>query len=154
MKHIGNVVCAIIEKDGYFLIAERPAGDPLEKKWEFPGGKVAAAESPQQAIKREIFEELQVIVGVNSALTPKSHSYEHLSLTLLPFRCAILQGMPQALEHNRIVWVNEQTVQAYQFAEADIPILEEYLTIRSRENGRGVAGNGTSKEHCPESTGP
>jgi 8-oxo-dGTP diphosphatase len=139
MKHIGDVVCAIIEKDGYFLIAERPAGHPLEKKWEFPGGKIAAAESPQEAIKREIFEELQVIVGVNSALTPKSHSYEYLSLTLLPFRCSILEGMPQALEHSRIVWVNEQTVQTYHFAEADIPILEEYLAIRAHEKGGGFA---------------
>jgi 8-oxo-dGTP diphosphatase len=133
MNHIGNVVCAIIEKEGYFLIAERPAGHPLEKKWEFPGGKVANTESPQEAIKREIFEELQVIVDVRSALTPNSHAYDHHALTLIPFRCSIIEGMPQPLEHSNIVWVNEQTVQAYQFAEADIPILKEYLSIRAKE---------------------
>lgn len=133
MKHIGDVVCAIIEKDGYFLIAQRPPGHPLEKKWEFPGGKVAIAELPEQAIKREIFEELNAVVEVKSALTPIIHAYDHVSLTLIPFRCFVIEGSPQPLEHSCIAWVNRETVKGYQLAEADIPILEEYLTIRCDE---------------------
>ncbi|MBU1566350.1 MAG: (deoxy)nucleoside triphosphate pyrophosphohydrolase [Proteobacteria bacterium] len=135
MNYIGNVVCAIIEADGHFLIAQRPAGHPLERKWEFPGGKIANGESPQEAIKREIFEELNVVVEVNSALAPNSHAYNYLSLTLIPFRCSLIEGTPEPLEHSNIAWVNEETVKAYQFAEADIPILGEYLSKR----GKGVA---------------
>ncbi len=133
MNYIGDVVCAIIEKDGYFLIAQRPVGHPLARKWEFPGGKVADGESPHEAIKREILEELDVVVEVHAALTPNFHAYQHLSLTLVPFRCSITKGIAQPLEHSSIVWVNEQTVKKYQLAEADIPVLEEYLAVRSHE---------------------
>ena len=127
------VACAIIVNDTKVLVTQRSRNMNLPLKWEFPGGKVANTESPQEAIKREIFEELQVIVDVRSALTPNSHAYDHHALTLIPFRCSIIEGMPQPLEHSNIVWVNEQTVQAYQFAEADIPILKEYLSIRAKE---------------------
>ena len=133
MKHIGDVVCAIIERDGYFLIAQRPAGHPLEHKWEFPGGKVVDGESPHEAIQREILEELAVVVEVHAALTPSFHAYQHLSLTLIPFRCSIPKGIAQPLEHSSIAWVNEKTVKEYQFAEADIPVLAEYLAVKVHE---------------------
>lgn len=133
MYHIGNVVCAIIEKNGHFLIAQRPVGHPLERKWEFPGGKVAGGESSREAIKREILEELDVIVEVHAALTPNFHAYQHLSLTLIPFRCSITKGVAQPLEHSSIAWVNEKTVKEYQFAEADIPVLAEYLAAKVHE---------------------
>ena len=127
MKYIGDVVCAIIEKDGYFLIAQRPTGHPLEKKWEFPGGKVKPGESTYDAIKREILEELGAEIEVIAPLTPIYHTYNHISLTLVPFRCSVVKGSLQPLEHSYIAWVNEQTVHAYELAEADVPILEEYL---------------------------
>jgi len=133
MNHIGDVVCAIIEKDGYFLIAQRPVGHPLERKWEFPGGKVAGGESPREAIKREILEELDVVVEVHAALTASFHAYQHLSLTLMPFRCSITKGIAQPLEHSNIAWVNEKTVKEYQFAEADIAVLAEYLAAKVHE---------------------
>ncbi len=133
MNHIGDVVCAIIEKDDLFLIAQRPDGHMLEKKWEFPGGKVASEESPHDAIKREIFEELNAVVKVNAALTPNNHSYDHLSLRLIPFRCSLIEGTPEPQEHSSIAWVNGETVKSYQFAGADIAILEEYLSIKSNE---------------------
>jgi len=72
---------------------------------------------------------ISVLVEVISPLIPVSHSYEHLSLTLIPFRCRVLEGNPQPLSHQSIEWVSAQTVSAYDFAEADIPILEEYLRM-------------------------
>lgn len=133
MNYLGDVVCAIIEKDGCFLIAERPAGHPLAGKWEFPGGKITSGETSSEAIRREIHEELDIIVEVHLALTPSFHAYEHHSLTLIPFRCSITKGVAKPLEHSNIVWVDEKTVKKYQFAEADIPILEEYLSERVHE---------------------
>lgn len=133
MNHIGDVVCAIIERDGYFLIAERPAGHPLAGKWEFPGGKITSGETPSEAIQREILEELDVVVEVHAALTPNFHAYEHLSLKLIPFRCSVRKGVPRPLEHSNLAWINGNTAKKYQFAEADIPILEEYLSERVQE---------------------
>lgn len=130
MNNIGDVVCAIIEKDEHFLIAQRPSGHPLEHKWEFPGGKVNAGESEVEAITREILEELALDVNILSRLTPHSHTYEHVSLTLIPFVCTISKGTPQPLEHNTIAWVNCDSIGSYDLAEADIPILNEYLAQR------------------------
>jgi 8-oxo-dGTP diphosphatase len=134
MKHIGDVVCAIIEKDGAFLLAQRPPGHPLENTWEFPGGKVASGESPQTAIKREIFEELHVVIEVCEALTPNDHSYQDLALTLIPFRCALLEGTPESLEHSKLAWVNLETVAGYQLSGADIAIFDEYRALRISQN--------------------
>jgi 8-oxo-dGTP diphosphatase len=130
MKHIGDVVCAIIEKKGDFLLAQRPLGHPLENTWEFPGGKVADGESPQAAIKREIFEELHVTIEICEALTPNDHVYEHLTLTLIPFRCALIEGIPESVEHSKLAWVNLETVADYQLSGADVPVFEEYKTLR------------------------
>ena len=133
MKHIGDVVCAIIEHDDHFLIAQRPPGDSLEFKWEFPGGKVTPGESADDAIKREILEELNTVIEIKTSLSPNEHSYENLSLNLIPFCCSIIKGSPQPLEHSFIAWVNKDTVKQYEFAEADIPILIEYLSkMRSK----------------------
>lgn len=130
MNHIGDVVCAIIEDGDQFLIAQRPPNHPLAEKWEFPGGKVRQDESPSSAVKREILEELNTVIEVISPLTPNDHCYDHLSLTLIPFRCSIIEGYPSPQEHSRIAWVNAETATKYDFAAADIPILEEYLQIR------------------------
>ena len=130
-NYIGDVVCAIIEQDEHFLIAQRPPGHPHENKWEFPGGKVRKGESNKNAIEREIVEELNLVVEVGSPLTPNYHAYEHVSLTLAPFLCSVVKGTPEPLEHSSIAWVDELTVKTYEFAEADIPILQEYLLRRS-----------------------
>ena len=130
LKDIGDVVCAIIEQDNHFLIAQRPAGHQLEFQWEFPGGKVIKGESLQEALKREIAEELNVVIDVDSSLTPNNHSYEHITLILIPFRCSIVRGVPSSTEHSCIAWVNSVTVHEYKFADADIPILKEYLEMR------------------------
>ena len=127
MQHIGDVVCAIIEKDGYFLIAQRPAGHPIAGKWEFPGGKIISGEAASEAIQRELFEELGVSVAVHSALTPSFHAYEDLSVPLIPFRCSISKGVPEPLEHSNLAWINGNSAKEYPFAEADIPVLQEYL---------------------------
>ncbi|MGW8158430.1 MAG: NUDIX domain-containing protein [Desulfoprunum sp.] len=100
MKHFGDVVCAIIEQDDYFLIVQRPPGHPLELKCEFPESKVAPGESAENAIKREIFEELNAVIKIETSLSPYEHSYEHLSLNLIPFCCSIFEGSPEPLEHH------------------------------------------------------
>ncbi|HHE32914.1 MAG TPA: (deoxy)nucleoside triphosphate pyrophosphohydrolase [Chlorobaculum parvum] len=125
--HIGDVVCAIIERDGKFLIARRPDdGRHLGRKWEFPGGKVEPGESAIAALIRELREELNVSVTIIEQLTPVEHRYPELSLRLIAFRCRLKHGTPQAGVHEELRWIGIHEVKDYDFPEADLPILAEY----------------------------
>jgi 8-oxo-dGTP diphosphatase len=124
--HIGDVVCAIIERDGRFLIARRTEGRHLALKWEFPGGKVEAGESEIEALERELFEELQVRVEVIERLTPVEYSYPERSLRLIAFRCRIVDGVPVATDHEELRWIGIDEASVYDFPEADLPVLAEY----------------------------
>ncbi|NNK95380.1 MAG: (deoxy)nucleoside triphosphate pyrophosphohydrolase [Desulfobacterales bacterium] len=132
-NHIGEVVCAIIEDKGRFLIAQRPSDHQLANKWEFPGGKVGDGEASFEALEREINEELDLIVEIIDQLTPNDHSYPNFSLTLIPFRCSIIEGVPDPTEHQQIAWVTIDMIDSYEFSPADIPILNEYLSQRRIE---------------------
>jgi 8-oxo-dGTP diphosphatase len=125
-KHIGDVVCAIIENDDRFLIARRPAGRHLERKWEFPGGKAEQGESEHDALRRELMEELGVSVEIIERLTPVEHSYPDLSLRLIPFRCRIIEGTPVACDHEELRWIGIDEACDYDFPAADAPVLAEY----------------------------
>jgi 8-oxo-dGTP diphosphatase len=124
--HIGDVVCAIIERDGKFLIARRREGRHLERKWEFPGGKAEAGESEFEALERELYEELRVRVEILERMTPVEHVYPELSLRLIPFRCRIEEGTPLACDHEELRWIGIEEASGYDFPEADAPILAEY----------------------------
>jgi 8-oxo-dGTP diphosphatase len=128
-RHIGDVVCAIIERDGRFLIARRPAGRHLERKWEFPGGKAEPGESESDALHRELMEELGVRVGIIERLTPVEHAYPDISLRLIAFRCRIIEGIPVARDHEELRWIGIDEAEEYDFPEADEPILAEYRQI-------------------------
>lgn len=131
--HIGDVVCAIIERDGTFLIARRPAGRHLERKWEFPGGKAEPGESAQAALERELFEELRIRVEIVGLLTPVEHTYPERSLRLIPFRCRIVEGEPVACDHEELRWIGIDQAGGYEFPEADAPILDEYRLLLRAE---------------------
>lgn len=130
MKNLGDVVCSIIERNGEFLLAQRPKGKALELKWEFPGGKVNPGESEEDALKREIKEELGIDIDVNERLTPSIHKYETFIINLIPYRCSLKNGEPVPHEHSQIVWVDPGSALVYDLAEADKPILQEYLSKR------------------------
>ncbi len=121
-----DVVCGVIENDdGRFLACLRPQGKHLGGMWEFPGGKVDAGESAQAALKRELLEELTIDVEVGVALTQVIFPYDDRIVRLLPFRCRIVEGTPQALEHEEILWCLPQDFHQLPWASADLPILRE-----------------------------
>src|ERR1700691_397250 len=95
------VVCvALIDADGRVLLAERPAGKAMAGLWEFPGGKVAADETPETALIRELKEELGIDVA-ESCLSPfafASHRYDGFHVLLLLYLCRRWQGMAAARE--------------------------------------------------------
>jgi 8-oxo-dGTP diphosphatase len=130
IPHIGDVVCAIIEKGDFFLVAQRPDGKAMASLWEFPGGKVHENEPEEAALRRELLEELGVTVKIMRRLTPCYHAYREFSLTLIPFICSLVEGEPQALEHSAMQWISPDDIPFYHFPAADLPVLEEYLALR------------------------
>jgi len=131
LKHIGEVVCALVERDGLFLIARRPRDKSLGGLWEFPGGKVEPGETPRQALHRELMEEMRITVEIIAPLTPVEHTYPDFSLRLVPFRCTLSGGEPLLAEHDELAWISLGMVSRYRFPEADLPVLEEYRRLLS-----------------------
>ena len=125
MKHI-HVACAIIERGGKVLSAQRSESMSLPLKWEFPGGKINDGESPEECLKRELHEELGIEVSVGQALSSATHRYPSFSVTLYPFLCEIISGEITLHEHRAMVWLPREELQALDWAEADWPVIAEY----------------------------
>jgi 8-oxo-dGTP diphosphatase len=126
-----EVVCGIIRReDGTVLVAQRPVGKHLAGKWEFPGGKLEMGESQEEALQRELHEELGCRVTLVEALQCSQHTYKDgVSIKMFPMICEVVKGtvMPRALEHAEIHWVMVDKIGAYDLAAADVPVWEELV---------------------------
>lgn len=128
-KHI-HVTCAIIERDGLVLAAQRSESMSLPLKWEFPGGKIRQGESPKECLAREIGEELGVNVAIASPIKPSTHRYLAVTVTLYPFICCLKEEKPEPIEHAALQWLRPDELHTLDWAEADLPVLAEYLRLR------------------------
>ncbi len=132
MKHLLVCAVALIDADGRVLVAKRPEGKTLAGLWEFPGGKVEQGERPEDALIRELKEELGINVE-HSCLAPltfASHSYPDFHLLMPLFVCRRWKGIPQALEGQELKWVRAKDLRAMPMPPADLPLiphLEELL---------------------------
>ena len=127
-----QVVCALIEDDqGRLLLAQRPAGKHLAGLWEFPGGKIEPGESPQEALVREIAEELGCVAIPGGALAPVTHAYEKLTVRLIPFRARFADAgaRPEAREHAALRWVTRAEIAKMPMPAADEPIVAEWVAL-------------------------
>ncbi len=124
-----KVVCAIIENDDKFLIAQRSDKMSLPLKWEFPGGKIEKDEDKKTALKREIQEELSIEIEIGNELDPIIHHYENFSITLIPFLCSSNSREFKRKEHKEIRWEKKENLKKYDWAAADIPIINEILCL-------------------------
>ena len=124
------VVCALIERDGHVLMAQRPAHKHLGGKWEFPGGKVEPGETPEAALHRELDEELGCSVEIIRPLLPHTHAYATVTVHLMPFVTRLLpfSGEIRAREHAALRWVPAGELAGLDLPEADRPIIAEYLS--------------------------
>ena len=123
------VVCAVIEREGLVLVAQRPPHKLLPLKWEFPGGKVEPGEDPAAAIVREIREELGCAIHVTRALPPFIHDYKTVVIEMIPFVCALVPGTsePHPHEHVVVAWVPPTELRGYDLAAADWPVVAKLL---------------------------
>lgn len=112
------VVAAIIERDDAFLLTLRPDGTHLAGHWEFPGGKVHAHEDHAEALRREVFEELDAVVDVGELTHTVAHDYPEKTVQLFFYRCA-LRGEPKPMMGQQMRWVHRRELAELPFPDAD-----------------------------------
>jgi 8-oxo-dGTP diphosphatase len=125
-KHL-QVTCAIIERDGLVLAARRSESMNMPHKWEFPGGKIQQSETKEACLEREIMEELGIVVSIVKPFPPNTHEYPETTVTLYPFLCRIESGVISLSEHSEVAWLTPDELLTFDWAEADIPIAENYI---------------------------
>ncbi|MBV6513802.1 MAG: CTP pyrophosphohydrolase [Ignavibacteriaceae bacterium] len=125
VKHL--VACALIEKEGRILLAQRKEGMKLGLKWEFPGGKLEEGESVEECIVREIKEELNLDIAVLYRMQENYHSYEYAGIHLFPCVCVVTGGELLLRDHAEVRWITPGEIFSYDLAEADIPVARAYL---------------------------
>lgn len=124
-----EVAAAIIyREDGRFLACRRPAHKARPLQWEFPGGKLEPGETPQQAICREIREELGLEIMADEVITEVLHTYPDLTIRLTLLRCHILQGVPKLLEHVDARFVNAREALQLDLCPADRELILQNLS--------------------------
>lgn len=119
------VACALVDTDGRVLIAQRPPGKQLAGLWEFPGGKLEPGETPEQALVRELREELGIEV-TQACLAPfvfTTHAYESFHLLMPLWLCRRWSGVVQAREHSAVAWVKPAKLADYPMPPADEPLV-------------------------------
>ena len=122
MKTI-EVVAAIIIKDGHVFATQRGYGE-WQGWWEFPGGKMEAGESPQEALRREIKEELDADVSVGELLETVEWDYPNFHLTMHCFVCSLLSESLHLNEHEAATWLSRETLRSVKWLPADVEVLE------------------------------
>jgi 8-oxo-dGTP diphosphatase len=116
---------ALVDVDGRVLLAQRPEGKHLAGLWEFPGGKVHAGETPEEALIRELKEELDIDTDVRclAPLTFASHSYPDFHLLMPLYVCRVWQGIPRPAEGQKLAWARVSELANYTMPPADVPLV-------------------------------
>lgn len=127
------VTAALLRKQNLVLITRRPADKPHGGMWELPGGKLDVNESPQQALQREMREELGIEVEVEAVFDVIYHRYNWGAVLILVYECRWLTGELQHLEVDDHCWIHPQDHNRYEILPADRPLFER-LTIQSQQD--------------------
>ena len=114
-----RVVGAAIMRDGTVLCAQRGSTKSLAGYWEFPGGKIEVHETPQQALQREIEEELRCEITVGHELCTTRYAYDFGTIELTTFLCHLTEGEPHLTEHREVRWLSPNHLHELDLAPAD-----------------------------------
>ena len=118
-----HVVAAVIWDEDRVFATQRGYGN-YKDWWEFPGGKVEDNETPEEALRREIREELKVEIAVEEYLMTVEYDYPEFHLVMQCFRCSIIEGEPVLLEHEAAKWLPVNNLRQVQWLPADLEVLE------------------------------
>jgi 8-oxo-dGTP diphosphatase len=129
MKKLVKVVGAIIENEkNEVLCALRSPSMSMPNLWEFPGGKVEKDENLEEAIEREIQEELGCTVKFSNVFNDNTHEYDNVLVNLITIKCKIISCKPTANEHSKLIWLNRENLLSLKWAPADIPAVKQLIS--------------------------
>lgn len=117
-----EVVAAVIHKDGRILATQRGYGE-FKDKWEFPGGKMEAGESREEALRREIREELDAEIHIDNFLCTVEYDYPSFHLTMHCYLCTVASGVLTLKEHESAGWLPAEALESVDWLPADLQIL-------------------------------
>ena len=123
------VVAGAIIKDKKVFAAQRGNSGKTAFKWEFPGGKINPGETPEQALARELFEELSIKVDVHELIYKVVDEYEDVILHIDTYRCSLLSGTPTLSEHINMAWSSKDKLSKLEFSPADDPVLTKIKSL-------------------------
>jgi 8-oxo-dGTP diphosphatase len=123
------VVAAVIERDDAFLLTLRPAGTHLAGHWEFPGGKVHHSETHAEALRRELFEELDIVATVGELVHTVTHAYPEKTVELHFYQCRFV-GEPEPMMGQGMRWVARAELASLPFPEADRDLIALLCGVR------------------------
>ena len=123
------VATGFIRKNGLVLVGQRPEGHSLAGQWEFPGGKIELGENPEQALKRELHEELGIEAEIGSLRHSHTHSYGDRAILILFFDVKLWKGEPKSQHHTELKWINPQDLFKMEIPEANRRILPKLLEL-------------------------
>ncbi len=118
-KHIHVSAAVVKDERARILIARRPAGADMELLWEFPGGKIEPEETPEQALERELVEELNIKAACGETIYKETYEYPDKTVTLYFIEIASYTGKMEPLEHEELLWVYPKDMRKYEFPPAD-----------------------------------
>lgn len=129
------VTAALLRRGNHILITKRPADKQQGGFWEFPGGKLQSDETPQQALQRELLEELDLAVEVGAIFEVVYHRYDWGPVLILVYECLPLSGLIRNLEVSEHCWVSVEQLTAYELLPADLPIVDKLLAQADANQG-------------------
>lgn len=121
------VSAGVVRRDGRIMICQRKPDVHNGLKWEFPGGKLEKGESPEEALRRELREELNIDAEVGRIMDVMYHSYPDRDVLILFYGCRILEGEPQTVDCNAVEWVLPDDLLKYDFAGGDRRFVERNM---------------------------
>ena len=119
-----HVVCAVIRKDDKIFATQRGYGK-FKDGWEFPGGKIEPGETPQQALKREIHEELDTEINVGDQIETVEYDYPEFHLSMQCFWCNVVSGKLTLLEAEDARWLTKDTIESVDWLPADKELVQK-----------------------------
>jgi len=124
-----DVVAAVIRIDDRYFIAQRDSSKHLGGQWEFPGGKIDAGETPEQALTREMIEEFATLVKPEKLLGDVVHSYTERTIHLFFYSASVIDGTLTPLEHQDTRWADKKALlQEGLLAEGDLTFVKNYFS--------------------------